>query len=178
MKYFIDLGAYDGDTITKFLNKDIIDRKDIKEFEIYAFEPQKYMCDDIELKFNDNKKVHVVCKCAWVADGIEPMSIVAPDGATICTNSTNYQGERHPTHTVDFSKFIKDLPDKKYVIVKFDIEGAEFDVLDKMIKDGTDKMVDYFLIEYHDWLFANRSDYEKRILNINKKLKGKMSIYL
>lgn len=50
--------------------------------------------------------------------------------------------------TFDFSSFLKHLEDD-FVVVKMDIEGAEFMVLDKMIRDGTDKVCDWLLVEFH-----------------------------
>ena len=44
---------------------------------------------------------------------------------------------------VDLSQWIqKHTSPDDYVIFKLDVEGAEFDILDKMLKDGTFKWID------------------------------------
>lgn len=48
----------------------------------------------------------------------------------------------------DFSDWLKQYEDD-YVVVKMDIEGAEFPVLDKMIKDGTIQIPAKLLVEFH-----------------------------
>jgi FkbM family methyltransferase len=58
---------------------------------------------------------------------------------------------------VDFSDWIKQFRGKE-VYVKFDIEGAEFDVLEKMINDGTIDIVTEFWIEWHDHLFPAKKE--------------------
>ncbi|KAI8517710.1 hypothetical protein Bbelb_037270 [Branchiostoma belcheri] len=38
-----------------------------------------------------------------------------------------------------------------YVIFKLDVEGAEYEILEKMIKEGTFKWIDKFYGEFHGW---------------------------
>ncbi len=53
--------------------------------------------------------------------------------------------------TFDLSKYIKDnFREEDEVILKIDIEGAEYDVIDKMLNDSTFSLVDYFFLEFHD----------------------------
>ncbi|XP_070549836.1 uncharacterized protein [Ptychodera flava] len=52
--------------------------------------------------------------------------------------------------TVDLSQWIQRNVDKKdYVIFKLDVEGAEYGILRKMLKDGTFAWIDKFYGEYH-----------------------------
>ena len=54
--------------------------------------------------------------------------------------------------TFDLSRFIQDnFHTSDEVVLKIDIEGAEYRVIDKMLKDGTFKLVDMFFLEFHDW---------------------------
>jgi hypothetical protein len=50
--------------------------------------------------------------------------------------------------SIDFSQWLKRTvaPDD-YVILSMDIEGAEYDVLDKMLQDGAFKHVDRLYVE-------------------------------
>jgi len=48
----------------------------------------------------------------------------------------------------DFSEWVKQFKDD-YLLVKMDIEGAEFPVLEKMLKDDTVSCIDKLLCEFH-----------------------------
>lgn len=46
-----------------------------------------------------------------------------------------------------------------FVVIKLDIEGAEYAVLDKMIKDKSIELVDQLYIEWHARFFPNKEEY-------------------
>ena len=49
----------------------------------------------------------------------------------------------------DFSAWLKsEFPDGG-VVVKMDVEGAEYELLERMCDDGTDKLVSELLVEWH-----------------------------
>lgn len=71
---------------------------------------------------------------------------------------------------------IKELKHDKIDIIKMDIEGAEFDVLQKFFEDQKENIFDYLCIETHERFFEN----PKRVLDgfiqlLNKK--GYIDIY-
>lgn len=59
----------------------------------------------------------------------------------------------------DFSKWLKDTihPDD-YVICKLDVEGAEYEVLKKCIKDGTIQLLDKLDAEFHPYSNENAAE--------------------
>ncbi len=48
----------------------------------------------------------------------------------------------------DFSAWLRTLPEPP--IVKFDVEGAEFPILERMVETGADALVKELLVEWHD----------------------------
>ncbi len=61
----------------------------------------------------------------------------------------DYKGD-DDVDCVDFSEFLSSTFTKDdNIVLKMDVEGAEFPVLDKMIADGTMLMVKYLYIEWH-----------------------------
>ena len=59
--------------------------------------------------------------------------------------------EEHSVQAVDFSKWLmQNTRPQDSVVVKMDIAGAEFDVLEKMVVDGSVMLVDVMDITWHE----------------------------
>lgn len=57
----------------------------------------------------------------------------------------------------DFSAWIRTLPSP--VVVKMDIEGAEYPIIEKLHADGTDKNIELLMVELHtDWWSHGREN--------------------
>jgi len=70
----------------------------------------------------------------------------------------------------DFSAFIRDNFTKEdYIIVKLDIEGSEYEVMDKLIIDGTIDYINHFYIEWHNVDNRNPAIYINKIYEKNIK---------
>lgn len=161
MRYiFIDLGAYDGDSIDEFLNigkeepkqgflKNISLPKNPNEFIIYAFEPNPLF----ENKLKNKKDVIFSNKVALTHNGTVSFAVDQTDnpmGSTAEQSKTSIY-DTMPKVVLpcfDFSTWIKQF-EKDYVIVKMDIEGSEFPVLYKMLKDNTHKIMNQLWVEMH-----------------------------
>lgn len=91
------------------------------------------------------------------------------------------QGDIIERYTVDVSEFVKNLH-QTYVsgktkfpkiIMKLDVEGAEYDILSKMIETNTIRLIDRLIVEFHSRFVPQHEDTEKQIkqhltaLNIN-----------
>jgi FkbM family methyltransferase len=78
--------------------------------------------------------------------------------------------------TVDFSNWLRkkfnNAATKPTVIIKMDIEGSEYDVLEKMIADRTIEMVDHLIVEFHGRCFPSdqRPEIERRETAIKQDL--------
>lgn len=161
MKYvFIDLGAYNGDSVKEFLNigkekptqgflENVTLPVDTSVFEIYAFEPNSKFKDC----FNQFNNVIFSNKVALTYDGTVSFAIDQTDnpmGSTAESSKTSiYDTMPHAElECFDFSNWIKQFSND-YVIVKMDIEGSEFPVLYKMISENTHKIMSKLWVEMH-----------------------------
>lgn len=73
-----------------------------------------------------------------------------------------YQEEEVLVDTIDFSKFLSEnVTSDDFVVVKMDIEGAEFEVLPSLIQNETYKLIDDFYCEFHERFFEPKSRYKK-----------------
>ncbi|XP_035698965.1 uncharacterized protein LOC118431764 isoform X1 [Branchiostoma floridae] len=96
---------------------------------------------------------------------------------------TETGGRRKLSHhrtvpTVDLSRWIQEnTAVEDYVIFKLDVEGAEYDILKKMLEDGTFKWVDKYYGEFHRWQPVTGWDKEEKAnLVSDVKTKGKPMI--
>ena len=159
-KVFIDCGANDGCSVRKF--KRIV--SNWEDYEIYSFEPNPSFAKDIE-----NSGATLIEKAVWIEDGEVDFFIVTVDnkgkenmrtGASTLNprkNEWNLDGrhiesEVYRVESVDLSKWVlNNFSKENKIILKMDIEGSEYDVLDKMIDDGSLEFVDELWIEFHTY---------------------------
>lgn len=152
MKYiFIDLGAYNGDSIKYFMNLTNLPVAP-EQFEIYAFEPNPIFYDDlINLPYNNIMMISPMA--AWTEQGILEFAkdtTDTPMGSTVMKSKKHlWENSEHIKVTAfDFAEWVEQF-ENDYVIVKMDIEGAEFPVLEKLHQTEKDKMIEELWVEMH-----------------------------
>ena len=147
-KVLLDCGANKGQSYEWFMKN----RDDSGEYEIHCFEPVSSFSKNLsQLPMTYHKEA------VWIEDGTidfydKTAEYIGRLSSTLYKHKTDNagQGTRTTVSCIDFSKFIKDnfkLLD--YIIVKMDIEGAEYKVIEKMLEDKTFEYIDEFYIEFH-----------------------------
>jgi CheY-like chemotaxis protein len=64
---------------------------------------------------------------------------------------------------INFSEWLgQHLNEDNYTILKMDIEGAEYDTLEKIISDGRIKFIKKLYIEWHSTMFSEPEKYKAR----------------
>ena len=147
-KIFIDCGFNRGRATSSFPNREEYE----DGFEYFAFEP---MVDSIFKKKNFSEKfpyVFLSKKAVWIEDG-EMTFFKNPrrkyQASGLFENKVG-ESEDVNVETINFPQWLMDNFDKEdKIIVKMDIEGAEYDVIPQMIKDGSIHMIDTLYIEMH-----------------------------
>jgi len=161
-KIFIDCGSHDGCSIRKF--RDLYDKKE--EYEIYSFEPNPHLQKYYDQLYN--KHTHY-SKGVWVKDGkIDFYVSGCTGGSTLIETKYKHNEKKRITRKIvcnlilpieekinidciDLSYWIKNTFSKDdYIILKMDIEGAEYEILYKMIKESTLDYINELLIEFHN----------------------------
>lgn len=148
-KVFVDLGAYDGDSIRHFMNRD-----DWKEFDIYAFEPNvKFHQQLADLWLECPNMVFLSGDAAWIENTQLEFAVDqadSPMGSTLMPGKVEMWNKsvKQTVQAFDFSEWLEQFADD-YVIVKCDTEGAEFPILYKMIKDRTLPIMNELWCEFH-----------------------------
>lgn len=143
-KFYIDCGSHKGDTVRRFMSL-------YPDRAVYAFDPNPF------LKPLDIKGVHFERVAVWTDDCYVKFYYNYKDlhnvGATIIEEKKGGWLKYNASvdvPAIDFSRWVNShVPLESDCIVKMDIEGAEYDVLWKMIKDKTIVRISELHIERH-----------------------------
>lgn len=157
-KVFIDCGGMDGCSIRFFRES----YPNAKQFSIYSFEPNPIFSD----YYRKLKNVAFFNKAVWIYDGYIDFYLSNSefkDGSTLIKGkNTGELDKSHPIKVkcIDLSKWILETFIKEdYIILKMDIEGAEYEVLKKMFHDKSIDYIDELFIEFH-WNRINITEAE------------------
>jgi FkbM family methyltransferase len=153
---FIDCGAHRGQSIRKFLTT-----RQYKEnlFEIWSFEPNFELIKEFAHRARKMKNIRIIPQAVWFEDKEMNFYLDRNDG----DGSSLLKEKKHPSgfkendldnplkaYAFDFSAWVlNNFSPDDYIIVKMDIEGAEYGVLAKMIADGALDYVNELYIEWH-----------------------------
>jgi len=169
MIVFIDCGAHCGESILRAKRQFGINTR------IISFEPIPYFAKEIKKIWENDESVDVVNAAVWIEDGISEfqLSSTITDGSSLLKVPIK-EGEGEylsiQVNTFDFSNFLKQFKEKDFkLIVKLDIEGAEYQVLSKMIKEGTINYIDEIWGEWHEVKTDEHKKYQKEVFNYLKE---------
>lgn len=171
--YFFDCGTHHGEGLTKFIQMFSMDRN----WDIYSFEPNAQSFFIASDKNYSASKVQFINAAVWTSDGTAefhaetPQNSTSSDGAGSSLLSLQDWQPRtkdnpgagtfevaYSVRTIDFSEFLsRNTSPGSTVVVKLDIEGSEYAVLRKMIRDGSISRVTHLFVEFHDWALQSET---------------------
>lgn len=137
----IDIGAFRGHVAQEFV--------DLYDCTIHAFEPNPLFYGDLEQRFADNPKVSTYEVGLGGADAVLAMEQRG-------LGSTVYGANDSSVDTVDvrirdIATVLDELGYDRIDYLKINIEGAEYDLLDRLIESGWITRTRYLLIQFHEW---------------------------
>jgi FkbM family methyltransferase len=147
-KVFLDCGAWGGYSVRVF--RQIYDPS--CEYEIYSFEPNpRYISFP---KFENHIFYN---KAVWVKDEVRDFYLdnttrKKAGSSLMEEKTTGNLDKKNPIKVkcIDIDKWIKENFDKDdHIILKLDIEGAEYAVLQHMIINGSLEYINEIFIEWH-----------------------------
>jgi FkbM family methyltransferase len=148
-KVFIDCGAYKGSMLRHCLKNPAYG----PSYKRYAFE-----CNPALRKIDYGADVTVIRKAVWIVDGFVNFYMnlrhpTAVQGHSVYREKTTGGLDKNrpvAVPCIDFSTWLKnEVTADNYVVVKMNIEGAEYDVLEKCVADGTATLIDELHIQWH-----------------------------
>ncbi len=137
MNVFIDAGSFDGRSTRTFREH----YPGGASYVVHCFEP------DVRVE-NHEPDITIHREAVWTHDGEIHLWIGDPQASSVMAGKTTGHLSRNIlVPCVDFSRWIErfDSP----VVLKLDIEGAEYSVLRKMLDDGTIRLVGELFCDWH-----------------------------
>jgi len=167
-KVFIDCGAWEG-LSAKFFKEN---HPYSKDFEIFSFE-----CNPEALsKLTDIDDINIIDKAVWITDDTIDFYLStknAKEGSTLFKEKkTGAIDKEHPIRVkcINFSKWITDNFNKDdFIIVKMNVEGAEYQIIRTMLKEGS---LDYINKLYIQWHWKKIKYPEKKHKSLLSKIKN------
>lgn len=157
--FVIDLGGYVGEWSEQIYNK--------YNCNIYIFEPVKEYYDELLKKFNGNKKIKIFN--FGLSNKSSFIDIFHNDASSSIYLT---EGFRETIKLEKFSDFIKKEKIESVDLIKINIEGAEYDLLDHILDQNLQNKFKNFQVQFHKMLGGTDSRRNKirSILSNSHKL--------
>lgn len=151
--------------------------------EVHAFEPNPYAFQALKDRFQDMPNVKCINKGVNDKAGKLPLylhvnssedEVKWSTGSSLLKFKGNVDGNKYvEVDLIDLDEYICMLG-RRVKILKMDIEGAEYDILEKMINSGSIKKVGAALVETHDEKIPELKEKAERVKKLirNKKIKN------
>ena len=192
---FLDCGSHHLEGLSNFLENGIID----SSYEIHCFEanPECFLEERIKLKFQ-HLNITAHNKAVWIKDGYilfnqenhqqsntgsptDGRSKIDGWGSSIDEVKMIHPGYSEPIdiESIDFSKFVSELPNDSKIICKIDIEGSEFKVLEKMLEDKSIDKISELYVEFHERFMPQiTQEYKSNLISRIKERDIKLTIWM
>lgn len=148
-----DLGGYEGQWTSDIFSKYVCN--------IYVFEPYHKYAEDIKKRFSKNKKIKIFEFGLSKKDEKLELNI-SDDGSSVFKGS----GEISQIYLKDAVTFFKDYNINHIDLLKINIEGGEYDFLERIIENEIVKHINNIQVQFHDFV----PNAESRMKAIQQKL--------
>lgn len=144
----------------------------------YAFEPHPYLFDELSRKYAGENKIKLLNVAVWDRNTrmdlhvqkVKGSSVVNLEGTTLFGNRIDARVEtKCNVEVIDLTEFIATLG-KRVKILKIDVEGAEFEIIEKILATGLYGKIDHIFCETHPHFFP---DGGSRLAALEEKIKQK-----
>jgi len=178
MKVFIDLGTYNGNVMKEAYKR-------YSDFDLFiGFEPMPDLYKKTKKRFASNNKISIKRYAAGTKniDGVKLYTNIATKnnktfigkGSTLFKDKISGGINKDQFVLVDIIDFSEYLSNKfkndDYIILKIDIEGEEYDLLEHLINTGNISFINELYCEWHYNKIDNKNITEERHNKLIKNL--------
>lgn len=122
---------------------------------LYAFEPSKYTVNNLHSILSEYNNYELIEKAVYINDD-DLKFYITENNSTIGSifkdhvskNSGNSQTREITVPAISLKSFVNDRGLKRIGLIKMDIEGAEYEIIENL-EDDIFEITDSFLIEFH-----------------------------
>ena len=145
-KVFLDCGGHKATSVKMFHKY----YPNAKQYEVHSFEANPHLH-----KFFKGEKTKLHKKAVWTHNGEVKFWIgrnALNQSATVIEGKTtgNFRKKPITVSCINFSQWIYDnFKQDDYIVLKLDIEGAEYDVLEQMIEEDSISYINALYIDWH-----------------------------
>ena len=147
-KIFIDCGANLGQSIDNFINH----WPDWQDYTILSFEANPNLASEFD-RFKSIENIKFENSAVWIYDGSLDfyLSTDSNVGSSIIKNKITGRLDSTPKQVkcVDLDRIIRQFSVDDYIILKIDVEGAEYELLEHLLSKNTFEFVNELFIEFH-----------------------------
>jgi FkbM family methyltransferase len=144
-----DMGGYEGQWTSDIYSRYLC--------EVFIFEPNLSFSKNIELRFDRNPKIKVFS--FGLSDTTREEFInVSADATSIYKSG----GKTERISLVQASEFFMNNGITRIDLMKINIEGGEYDLLDHLIESDLIKIIDNIQVQFH-WFFPDAENRMKKI---------------
>ena len=148
-----DIGGYEGQWTSDIFSKYLCT--------IYIFEPVNSFFQEIKNRFNKNEKIHCYNQGASNSNYVTEINL----GANSSSVFKKGQG-KEKIEMIDLADFLKKNNIEKVDLLKINIEGGEYDLLEHLINTDFVKKITNIQVQFHD--FVPRA--KERMTKIQERL--------
>lgn len=147
-----------------------------KEYENLCNEGYSIIYKNLAVSSFDGK-IKINCDLAENGTGQGSNILLNPPNKDIeWGHNLNYLKDFIEVECIDFAKFINSVCNPgDYILIKMDIEGAEFDVLDSLIIKIDLSIINEIYVEFHERFFEDIDFYKEKKLKYKKLFLEKKS---
>tara|TARA_Y100000310_G_C20395567_1_gene674934 strand:+ start:47 stop:586 length:540 start_codon:yes stop_codon:yes gene_type:complete len=165
-KIFIDGGAMNGNSVTLFRRF----KSDASDYEIHSFECFSPNYDILVKRFPD---INIYKEAIWIKNTTKSFYPGNVWSGTLLHGKTtgNVRYDKPVTvNTIDIDQFIRKFDKDDYIVLKLDIEGAEYEVLRHMLDCNTFDYIDELHGEWHYGKIGLDKSIHDNLINDLKKI--------
>lgn len=128
----------------------------------HVFEPVRAFADAIGVRFHGTPAIHVHALGLSAKTGVEIISLASDASST-------FKGSEHAAEVqmVDVAEWLEEHGIVQIDVAKINIEGGEYDLLDRLIETGWHRKTHNILVQFHDFV----PDAEARMERIRTELR-------
>lgn len=149
----LDIGGYEGDFASEIFSR--------YQSKIYVFEPVKRYVEFLNDRFKLNKSIKIIP--FGLGAKTESLKINVMDEASSYnrTESIHKRGVEEPISIIDVEDFFQENSIDRVGLIKINIEGGEYDLLDRMIEKKYIPKCENIQVQFHDFYPNFNARYEK-----------------